>query len=360
MTTAVHISLFLLKPLISEEKLQTAESVFTVGQVVNTRILSIDSSHSSSIPRIVASIRQAAPNFVPAPSVEDIPLASIVTESRVVEVQKDNVALTLLPSSARALVSINNLATRRGVTAAKLRSELATGDVLSDSLVVVSRNVEKNFLIVSASAIPSSSKKNIKKDSGEDADLPAIDFSLLKEGDTVEGRITAHSVKHGGLGCTVRISNSVTGTLHPTDSTDDFKKGLSLYPPAIGAVLEFAVLSIDKRSRRLSLSTRPSRVNKSGKEKAKIVDGEVNDIADLKRGQTLRGVVKSVADAGLFVSLGRSVHGRVQIKELFDDVRLFIFELLSTIPISEKLICFRLHICSMSRTGSRDSQWTKL
>ena len=52
-----------------------------------------------------------------------------------------------------------------------------------------------------------------------------------------------------------------------------------------------------------------------------MIDPEITDIGDLRRGQSVRGVVKSVADAGLFVSLGRSIDARVQIKELFDDVR---------------------------------------
>ena len=221
--------LLALSSLVSEERLQSIEGTFNIGQVVRTLILSIDTSSAS--PRIVASIRQAVPNYIPP---EDIPL---------------------------------------GKAAAKER---------------------------------------------RDGDTPRIDFNALKEGDVVKGRVTAHTLKHG-LGCAVRISSSVVGTLHPTDAVDDLKKSFrTSYPPPIDAVLDFAIVSIDRRRKRLVLSTRPSRVKRIGTE---VVDPEIAGIGDLKRGQSVRGIVKSIADAGLFVSLGRSIDARAQIKELFDDVR---------------------------------------
>lgn len=249
-------------------------------------------------------------------SVEDIALGSIISDSRVVEVQKDNIAVDLLPTNARGLVSINNFATRRGVSAAKLRTDLAVGDKLGDSFVVVSRNIEKNFVIVSASAIPSGS--TAAAGGGRDGDMPHVDFNSLKNGDIIKGRVTAHNLKRG-RGCAVRVSNSIVGSLHPTDAVDDLKKSFAgAYPPAVDTILDFAIISIDRRRKKLVLSTRPSRVKNTGKEK--VMDPEIINIGDLKRGQSVRGIVKSAADAGLFVSLGRSIDARVQIKELFDDV----------------------------------------
>ena len=53
----------------------------------------------------------------------------------------------------------------------------------------------------------------------------------------------------------------------------------------------------------------------------KIVDQEINHISDIHVGDTVRGSIKSVADHGLFVTIGRDIDARVQIRELFDDVR---------------------------------------
>jgi rRNA biogenesis protein RRP5 len=38
-------------------------------------------------------------------------------------------------------------------------------------------------------------------------------------------------------------------------------------------------------------------------------------------GQALRGFIKSVTEHGLFVTIGRNLDARIQIRELFDEVR---------------------------------------
>jgi transcriptional accessory protein Tex/SPT6 len=50
------------------------------------------------------------------------------------------------------------------------------------------------------------------------------------------------------------------------------------------------------------------------------VDREINSVEDLKVGETVRGFVKSIPEHGIFVTLGRWIDARVQIKELFDEV----------------------------------------
>jgi rRNA biogenesis protein RRP5 len=78
---------------------------------------------------------------------------------------------------------------------------------------------------------------------------------------------------------------------------------------------------VDLGSSQLDLSTRPSRINTPGSSEASAIkDREVDDITSLKVGDQVRGFVKSMSGGGLFVTLGRSVTARVQIKEMFDDV----------------------------------------
>ena len=50
-------------------------------------------------------------------------------------------------------------------------------------------------------------------------------------------------------------------------------------------------------------------------------DPEITSVEDLIPGASVRGFIKSVAEHGLFVSIGRDLDARVQIKELFDEVR---------------------------------------
>jgi rRNA biogenesis protein RRP5 len=294
----------------------------------------------------VASIKQAAPNYVPAPSIEDVALGTAFSGSRLVEVQKDNLAVDLLPSNIRALVSINNLATSRGISAAQLRSELAVGDTLSDALVVVSKNVEKNFVIVSALSRPATPKIQIRSTQKTQSESP-LTLKSLNIGDIVSGMVTAHTVKHG-LGCEIQIGSAIRGTLHPTDYSDEFASGTSAYPPALGSMLKASIVDVDKSHRRVVLSTRPSRLSGEASV-SKIADPEIKSLDDLNPGQRVRGFVKSIADAGLFVSISRALDGRVQIKELFDDVR--------TIILPDDYGCPPLIIFSYStlRTGSRSS-----
>jgi rRNA biogenesis protein RRP5 len=169
----------------------------------------------------------------------------------------------------------------------------------------------------------------------------------LNIGDIVSGMVTAHTVKHG-LGCEIQIGSAIRGTLHPTDYSDEFASGTSAYPPALGSMLKASIVDVDKSHRRVVLSTRPSRLSGEASV-SKIADPEIKSLDDLNPGQRVRGFVKSIADAGLFVSISRALDGRVQIKELFDDVR--------TIILPDDYGCPPLIIFSYStlRTGSRSS-----
>lgn len=262
------------------------------------RIISIDPATS----RIVASIRQAAANFKSA--ITDITGVEIgdIVEGIITEVHKDNAVITLQPTQVRALISLNNLVNHRGVTLAQLRSTLKAGEKLED-LVVVSRIPEKGIVIVA-------NKPKAK------AALPATKGSLSMEaisiGQLVGGRVT----RHGRQGTLLKLGAHIGGSLHPTDTCDNYDAGLP-FPP-VDSIMKATVIAIDQDKKQLTLSTRHSRLYPDqGKP---IFDREINDVIELKEGETIRGFIKSVAEHGLFVSIGRNIDARVQIKELFDEV----------------------------------------
>jgi rRNA biogenesis protein RRP5 len=271
---------------------------------VRTRITALDIEAS----RITASIRQGAPNYVPPVKVTDIELGS-TSSATVVEVQRDNIVVTLSPSNVRALLSINNLANKRGIPSSQLRSELNVGDSLSD-LIIVSRNPEKNFVIVSAGA----GKAKESSTSRSDAVVTDVDIKTLKVGDIVSGRVVS---QHGRQGSIIRVTKSIVGHLHPVDTSDDFSQTPPF--PALNSVVRAAVLDIDQDQKRLVLSTRPSRLSEQSE--AKIIDPEITSREALTPGMRVRGFIKSVIDHGLFVSIGRGIDARVQIRELFDEVK---------------------------------------
>ncbi|CAE7126961.1 unnamed protein product [Rhizoctonia solani] len=169
----------------------------------------------------------------------------------------------------------------------------------------MSVNAEKALVIVSA-AKP---KDKVKAKTGLSN---ALRIDALEQGQVVSGRITQTM----GTGIGVRLSSHVVGRLHTTDIADDYTGPLAT-PPAEGSVVDVAIIRVDKNLKRVDVSMRKSRLEPSAKHK--IVDPEVQSIEELKVGNKVRGMVKSVVQHGLFVMVGRDLDARIQIKELFDE-----------------------------------------
>ncbi|KAF8846201.1 U3 snoRNP-associated protein Rrp5 [Paxillus ammoniavirescens] len=267
---------------------------FTPGKIIKVRIIAVDSETR----RIVASIRQAASTFTSG--VTDISGISVgdTVQGVVTELHKVNVVLSLKPSDARALVSFTGLANHWDTTVPELKGSLKPGTTVN-SLVVTSRNPEKGFVVVSGRPKTTMLKKG------------TLSMDTVTIGQIVGGRVT----KHARYGAHVKLTTRIFGSLHPTDTCDDYESGNPF--PAVDSILKAVVVGIDKSSNHLSLSTRSSRL--SPNVATPLVDREINGIDDLGVGETVRGFIKSVAEHGLFVMLGRGIDARVQIKELFDE-----------------------------------------
>ncbi|KIO08444.1 hypothetical protein M404DRAFT_938123 [Pisolithus tinctorius Marx 270] len=265
---------------------------FTPGKVTKVRIIAV----RKDTRRIVASIRQATSAFSPA--VTDVSSLSVgdTVQGAVVELQKANIILSLQPSEARAHLSFVTLANIRGTTVPELRTSLKPGTII-DSLVVTS--VEEGFVVVGGK--PGSLTKP----------KTSLSMDTVAIGQIVRGRVTGH----GRSGTTVKLSARITGSFHPTDACDDYEVGNPF--PAVGSVLQAVVIGIDESASHLTLSTRPSKISPDSANPP--VDRELSCFEDLKMGDTIRGFIKSVSEHGLFVTIGRGIDARVQIRELFDE-----------------------------------------
>ncbi|KAG6832513.1 hypothetical protein H0H92_000142 [Tricholoma furcatifolium] len=280
----------------SETSLHNLADSFPLGRVVQVRVIATEPDHG----RIVASIRQASPNF--KATVTDISAVEIgnIVQATVTEIHKDNIVLTLQPTQVRALISLKNLANHRSISVAQLCASIKTGDALED-LVVVTRNPEKGFVIVAS------------KPKAKEA-LPSkgtLSMETVVLGQLVGGRVTRHT-RNGTL---IKLNAHIGGILHPTDASDNYETGVS-FPP-IDTLIKAAVIGIDQNRKQLTLSTRPSKMHPD--QAQAVVDRDISEINDLHPGDTVRGFIKSVAEHGLFVTLGRDLDARVQIRELFDE-----------------------------------------
>ena len=222
-------------------------------------------------------------------------------EGIVSEIHKEHVLLILQPTAVRALISFKNMANHHSTSPTELRESLKEGAKL-EGLIVVSRNPEKGFVFVAHKPrvkIPLTAKGSLS-------------MSTVALGQMVGGRVISHTRN----GAYVKLSTRLGGTLHPTDTCDNYETGTPF--PAIDFILKAAVIGIDNDKRQLVLSTRHSRMYPD--QHKPVTDRDIESVADLKVGDTIRGFIKNIAEHGLFVTLGRDVDARVQIKELFDEV----------------------------------------
>ncbi|PBK76689.1 U3 snoRNP-associated protein Rrp5 [Armillaria solidipes] len=266
---------------------------FSVGKTVKVRIIDVDREHG----RIVASIKKSSVSQSFNMDINGVGIGDIVSGT-VSEIHSENAVLALQPSEVRALLSLNNLANHRGVSLAQLRVDLSVNDRLEE-LVVVTRNTEKNFVIVAT------------KPKGKASVKGSLSMDKVAIGQVVSGRVTRR-MRQGTL---IKLPSRIGGLLHPTDATDDYETGAPF--PAIDSVLKATVVGIDATKKQLSLSTRPSKMYPD--EVKPVTDRVIDGINDIHVGETLRGFIKSVTDHGLFVTIARDVDARVQIRELFDD-----------------------------------------
>ncbi|BGP47503.1 rRNA bioproteinsis protein rrp5 [Rhodotorula kratochvilovae] len=290
--------------------------LFPLGKVVAVRILSVDPATS----RIVASARQAsAPSAAAASGSASIEALDIgtVTSGTVSALHETNLVLSLVPSGVKALLSYPTLARHRGVQVADLKASLAKGQSLED-LVVVSKNADKGFVIVGL--LPSKSAASAGKPAQSTSSSAQLTLESLEVGALYPGRISSR-LPSGVILVQLASSgrNAPRGRVALTELADAYAEDLASAFP-VGAHVDAVVLAKDTAQHRLDLSLRASRVAAAKGEAApEVQDPVVESVEQLKPGEKVRGFVKAVANAGVFVTLGGEVTARVQIKELFDE-----------------------------------------
>ncbi|KAG2733152.1 hypothetical protein G9P44_004142 [Scheffersomyces stipitis] len=105
----------------------------------------------------------------------------------------------------------------------------------------------------------------------------------------------------------VELGEKVVASAFITDALDNYSDKLE----SVFTTNEFAtatVLDIDTDSEKIAVSLRTD----------SPTDKVINSIADLNRGDVVKGFVKNVANNGVYVSLGRSVHALVRVADLSD------------------------------------------
>jgi len=271
---------------------KTLSDLFTVGQSTVVRLTAVNLATQ----QLTARIRQSE-----QPSIDAVDVG-VAYEAVVAALHVATVSVKLEPSGVTGLVTHDRLARARQTTADALKASLKVGDRLGQ-LVVTSRDEAKSIVMVSPLS-PGQPSSISGVNAGTD-----ISFDTLDVGQLVPVAKVVGSTPQGLL---VQIGRSLRGRAAWTDVADDYDAPR----PGTGEAVQAVIVTLDVDHRRIDLSLRPSVVAPSS---TKPRDPLIASVADVKTGQRVRGFVINVADAGLFVTLGRGVTARVQIRDLFDE-----------------------------------------
>lgn len=281
---------------VSEDDFNDVKGSFTEGRVVKMRITEVDYENQ----KLVGSIKQAAPEYLAKLNVSAVDVGEKVT-GKVAAVHKEVVVLTLVPSGVRALLSLSVLAAMRGTTSEELLESLGEDQEI-ENLVVSVKNPAKGIVIVA---------DKVRAGKAADEGANGASSGQVKQGAVVQGRVIQKSDKF--LDCIVALGTATRAKLHITDIADDFSNNVSL--PSVGQTVRCHVISLTPNGKSAVISTRASRISDS----TDVVDPEISSITDLTKGQKVRGFVKAITNVGLFVTIGRKLEARVQVRELFDE-----------------------------------------
>ncbi|KAJ5587071.1 RRNA biogenesis protein RRP5 [Penicillium hispanicum] len=181
----------------------------------------------------------------------------------------------------------------------------------SDDLSLLS-DVEKNFPIGSALKVQVTA---VDADKGH-LDLSAkqgydkLSFGDISVGMVLPGRVTKVTEKQ----VIMQLGEALVGAVNLIDMADDYSKA----NPTVyhkNEVLRACVVAVDQANKKISLSLRPSKVLSSS---LPVQDREITSLKDVKPNDVVRGFIKRVADAGLFVAVGHDVTAYIRVSDLSD------------------------------------------
>lgn len=181
----------------------------------------------------------------------------------------------------------------------------------SDDLSLLT-DVEKNFPIGSALKVQVTAVNAEKGhlDLSAKQGFDKLSFGDVSVGMILPGRVTKITEKQ----IIMQLGEALVGAVNLIDMADDYSKA----NPTVyhkNEVLRAYVLAVDSANKKISLSLRPSKVLSSS---LPVQDREISAINDLKPNDVVRGFIKRITDAGLFVAVGHDVTAYVRVSDLSD------------------------------------------
>ncbi|KAH0848470.1 rRNA biogenesis protein rrp5 [Fonsecaea pedrosoi] len=184
---------------------------------------------------------------------------------------------------------------------------------ISDDLSLAA-NLAHNFPLGSALRVRvlnvDTEKGHLDLTGRSDGTASSLTFANISIGLVLPGRVT----KTTDHNIVVQLSDQVVGVVELIDMADDY---VEVNPGKYqkNDVLRVCVVNVDAPNKKVSLSTRPSKVLSSS---LAVTDPEITSIEQIAVNDIVRGFISNVADKGVFVTLGHGITAFVRVSNLSD------------------------------------------
>ena len=154
------------------------------------------------------------------------------------------------------------------------------------------------------------SKNRLRLSAKSESSSVQLNLADLSKDMVLHGRVTKISERS----IMVQLSEELSAPVYLIDLSDDY----STANPTVyqkDQIIRVCVREADQSSKRIVLSTRPSKVLSSS---SLVKDQEIASISQLKVNDIVRGFVKNITDIGVFLNVGSYVTAFVRVTDLSD------------------------------------------
>lgn len=253
--------------------------------------------------------------FLPITHRDKAPVFELTAKPKSLSQEQLNVlTLDKVQVDTEYIVFVNNIANEYVWVnlSPNVRGRIKAIDI-SDNVSLV-QDLAKNFPVgraVKAKAVNVDVENNrLDLSARTNSTSATLTFQDVKPGMVLPGTVTKVSERQ----IMVQLSDRVSGPVHLVDLADDFSTANPTTYHKYQTV-RVCVKDVDAPNKRVTLSTRPSKVLSSS---LPVQDSDVSSVSQLKVNDIYRGFIKNVADNGIFVSLASNVTAYVKVSDLSD------------------------------------------
>lgn len=252
--------------------------------------------------------------FLPITHRAKAPVFELTAKPKAQKGELDVLTLDKVQHDTEYIVYVNNVANDHVWVnlSPNVRGRIKAMDI-SDNIVLV-QDLDNNFPVgcaIRAKTIHIDIANNrLDLSARKGSTSKTLTFEGLSPGMVLPGTITKITERQ----VLVQLSDKVAGPVHLVDLADDY----SIANPTIYQkyqTIRVCVTTVDRPNKRVTLSTRPSKVLSSS---LPILDPDISSISQLKVNDIYRGFIKNVSDSGIFVSLASNITAYIKITDLSD------------------------------------------